>query len=370
MRTKGEVRSIHIDSRRPGGTATTRRPHCTGQHEVLSYGFRGGTFFLATCRHTDLWAANGGLRVTADATPAEAQAESEALACLMSDKHRLYGTGFCGAKLVVPGAPDRRALLDAVAYALQDLRGAVLTGCDMGTGLDDMRDLGSTTPHVLSCLDLPVDSNHATAYGVVGAIEATLPALSLKLSAARVLVHGTGKVGAAVARILAAAGATVYTHDLQAEAARIHGCIPVEDWESVGCDILSPCSGAGLIDPTLAGRIRCGAIVGAANRVLADEVRTAQILAARGILFIPEALSSAGAVICDSIEHYARHELRSASPGAAYGFVQHLVRAKVEGTIERIERTRELPLQAIPHLFEPPTAIPCGQAFRAERTSG
>lgn len=232
----------------PAGAALARRPHCTGEHQVLHYAFEGGSFFVATCRHEAQGPANGGLRIISGATPAEARATSEALACLMSDKHRLYNTGFSGAKLVVPGLRDRRALLDTVARALQELRGEVFTGCDMGTDHEDMKYLGAATPYVLSCLELPLDPNHATAHGVVGAIDAGLTALSLELPSASVLVHGTGKVGAEVARILAAAGATVYTHDLNMEAARIPGCIPVQEWERVDCDILSTCSGAGLID--------------------------------------------------------------------------------------------------------------------------
>ncbi|MFF2521406.1 NAD-glutamate dehydrogenase [Streptomyces liangshanensis] len=59
-----------------------------------------------------------------------------------------------------------------------------------------------------------------------------------------------------------------------------------------------------LVDPALAGRLRCGAVIGSANAVLAEEDTTARILRRRGIDPVPTPLTGAGVVIVDSIEHY------------------------------------------------------------------
>ena len=59
----------------------------------------------------------------------------------MSAKHKTYNTGFAGAKVVCAAdkpvadwtAADRETLLEATASLLEELDGAMYTGCDMNT---------------------------------------------------------------------------------------------------------------------------------------------------------------------------------------------------------------------------------------------
>ena len=84
---------------------------------------------------------NGGLRVWNYADKAAATKEAEGLAVAMSAKHKTYNTGFAGAKVVCAAdkpvadwtAADRETLLEATASLLEELDGAMYTGCDMNT---------------------------------------------------------------------------------------------------------------------------------------------------------------------------------------------------------------------------------------------
>lgn len=273
--------------------------------------------------------ANGGLRVVPErlADPA-ARALCRRLAVEMLAKHRLHHTGFWGAKMLVTGA-DRvdDELLRAVAVVLESWRGGLYTGADMGVTAQDMARLAQLSPYVLNAVGSRVQPNAATAHGVLGAVDAWAGG---PVAGLRVLVHGVGKVGRVLAQELAAAGATVLTCDLAPGAAEVPGCRPVQDWAAEPVDLLLPCSVADLIGPQLAGRLRCGAIIGSANAVLAHEAVTRAVLRGRGIEYLPGPLVNAGAVIVDSIEHYAPAAFRAAEPGRVYGFVRGTVRRAVQ----------------------------------------
>ena len=64
----------------------------------------------------------------------------------------------------------------------------------------------------------------------------------------------------------------------------------------VPCDVFSPCALGGILHDLTLGRLRCRAVVGAANNVLARS-RHGQLLHERGILYVPDILASAGAII-------------------------------------------------------------------------
>ncbi|MFC1430221.1 hypothetical protein ACEZDB_06040 [Streptacidiphilus sp. N1-3] len=247
--------------------------------------------------------ANGGLRVRAHGPDVpHAWPLSRRLATEMLLKHRLHHTGFWGAKMVVTGAEAvDDELLALVASVLDSHTGALYTGADMGVTADQMERLSRMTPYVLNAVGSSVEPNSATAHGVLGAIEAWARGAVAGL---RVLVHGTGKVGGVLAGALAAAGAIVLTCDTAPGAADLPGCRAVLDWAAEEVDLLVPCSVSDLIDPSLARRLRCGAVIGSANAVLADE-----------------------AVIVDSIEHYAPRAFHEASPERVYTFVRETVRA-------------------------------------------
>jgi leucine dehydrogenase len=103
--------------------------------------------------------ANGGLRVLNYPSDEACIADGQRLAGLMTHKHDLYGTGFAGGKIVARAAePDavKDELISVTAELLESLDGAMITGCDLNTSLEDMERLTALTPHVLAAVGSPV----------------------------------------------------------------------------------------------------------------------------------------------------------------------------------------------------------------------
>ncbi|MEU3062837.1 hypothetical protein [Streptomyces subrutilus] len=267
---------------------------------------------------------NGGLRVVTGAPPSGgARRLGRRLAVEMLLKHRLHHTGFSGAKLLVTGAAGvDEELLAWIAAVLGQHAGRLYTGADMGVTAVDMERLARLSPYVLNAVGSRAEPHASTAAGVRGAVEAWARG---PVAGMRVLVHGAGKVGAVLAAELAAAGAGVLVHDRDPAAAEVPGCTAVRDWTGAEVDVFVPCSVSDLVDPALARTLRCGAVIGSANAVLADEEATLRVLAERGILYLPTPLVGAGAVIVDSIEYYAPEAFRLAEPHEVYAFVRATV---------------------------------------------
>ncbi len=286
--------------------------------------------------------ANGGLRLLPYANDAAAVAEGVLLAERMALKHDLYATGFSGGKIVArasePASAKARVL--RITRALLDaLDGGMLTGCDLNVSAADMELLARRSPWVLAAVGHRVDASAATAHGVLGAFQAsvaTLPGGPVE----RVVVHGIGAVGCVVAEELVARGYDVRTVDRD-PSRTVAGALPVpaHRWAAEAADAHVLCSATGLIDDVLAARLATRLVVSGANAPFSSAGAEA-ILAQRGARVLPDALANAGAVVVDSIEHYARSTWRRARPGDVYDFVRTLHRRKVALFWDRAERER------------------------------
>jgi leucine dehydrogenase len=331
----------------------------------------GIQFFVAHDNGTRQMPGNGGLRIKFYSSTTDGGQECKRLAKVMTHKHSLYHTGFTGAKLVAVADPrtvDKSELLKPVATALNELGGSIYTGCDMNTTEDDMEYLRQATPYVLASLGSSIDSNRATAHGAFSSI---LGLCRGNLGGRKVLVHGTGGVGANLAQLLAQCGATVFTYDLFPERADLPGCINLShqaDIWSIECDVFAPCSDSNLITEEVAASLNCEWIAGSANAPIAGE-NAYRMLARRGIKFVPEALTSAGAVICDSVEQYNPAAFFSAEPYEMYCFVEDLVRAKTNQFLDVLAAEGCSELETMNWLYEDRNQSPCGTRFRtAART--
>lgn len=211
----------------------------------------------------------------------------------------------------------------------------------------------------------PADANASTGHGVFGSIQGALDSRG-GVAGKTFLVKGTGKVGSVTAQLLAGAGGRVLTYDINAAAADIPGCENVShmDWRDVECDVFVPCSVSGFINEDVASRLKCSLVIGASNVPFADGAALSALLA-RGIDFVPEAVSSAGAVLGDSIELYAADAYRHARPSQVYAFVRSLTRQKTRELFEAAaERGRPAAL-CLGDVEEDPSSEPCGTRFRA-----
>ena len=81
------------------------------------------------------------------------------------------------------------------------------------------------------------------------------------------------------------------------------------------CDVLSPCALGGTLDAVTIPRLRCRAVVGAANNQL-DGPGADRELAARGILYAPDFVANAGGIIniAEEFTGYDRERARSCAP--------------------------------------------------------
>jgi leucine dehydrogenase len=277
--------------------------------------------------------ANGGLRLLSYDSDATCKADGHRLASLMTNKHSLYGTGFAGGKVVARAdnpAAVKDELINVTAELLESLDGAMITGCDLNTSLEDMERLTALTPHVLAAVGSPVDASSATAFGTIGAVEAVLKAGLDKATPGRALVHGCGAVGGPVAKALIASDWKVFTVDMDPARAEIAGAIPLDpgsDWWDQELELLLPCSISGLLTAEISEALQVKAVIPAANAPFA-ETALAEQLRQRGVRVLPDPLVNAGAVIADSIERFAPEAWKQASPEQVYAFVRQAVRER------------------------------------------
>ncbi|MGF1510404.1 MAG: glutamate dehydrogenase [Myxococcota bacterium] len=316
--------------------------------------------------------ANGGTRYQFYPSDTDAVADAFALCEHMKVKHRLYRTGFRGAKVVARQTgpiSDKTLLRAALVELLTEFDGRLFTGCDLNTDLEDMQHVQRSAPFVLAALGSDIDPGRATGEGVVASLVGALRELEPRGFATpeRFLVLGCGATGSVVARRLRDAGARVLTYDIRSERADIPGCenvSAVPDWASLPHDVLLPCSASRLIDHHVARRLTCRLIVGASNDPITEAAE--RILDGREILWVPDPVSNAGAVVVDSIEHYASATLRTTDPADVYRFVGELLGGQTQRLVKSsLEDRRSMRL-----LVEAQTEVrdigpPCGMSFPA-----
>ncbi len=254
--------------------------------------------------------ALGGCRMWDYGTEEDALVDALRLSRGMTYKAALAGLACGGGKAVIIGDPSSmktERLLRAYGNIIDSLGGRYITAEDVGTTPADMAMVSRETQWVAglpSELGGSGDPSPATARGVMNAMRAVAEHLwgSDELSGRTVAVQGVGKVGSSlVARLTKTGAATVITDVDQIAAERVaaeHGSevVGLDEIYDVDCDIFSPCAlGASLNERTIP-RLRCAAIVGAANNQLATD-EDADRLVARDILYAPDFVVNAGGII-------------------------------------------------------------------------
>ncbi len=228
--------------------------------------------------------AFGGIRIRPYESEQAALDDALGLARAMSRKVVMAGLGAGGAKTVLVAPPaDRAAAVQALGAFIESLGGRYHCGPDMGFTAEDEANLRKHTQH-LACT---VGLGEATARGVRVAMQAIIEPRT-------VAVQGLGAVGMPLARMLAADGVRVIASDLE----------PSDEFETVApdaiydvrCDVFAPCAAGGVLDEARVARLRCRVVCGGANNPLTDD-DVADVLDERGIVYVPDFLANAGAVI-------------------------------------------------------------------------
>ncbi|MFL5816082.1 MAG: Glu/Leu/Phe/Val dehydrogenase dimerization domain-containing protein [Conexibacter sp.] len=208
------------------------------------------------------------------------------------------------------GARRRAALLD-FGDAVETLGGRYLTAEDVGIGSRDMPVMAQRTSHVTGLATArggSGDPSPFTAIGVEAAIRTVCERLfgSRSLEGRMIAVLGLGHVGSRVARLCARAGAQLVVTDVDPGKRALAEQLGAR-WTTPGraltakVDVLSPCALGAVFDAETVPRLRCRAIAGAANNQLATE-GSAELLAARGILWAPDFVVNAGGIVNIAVE--------------------------------------------------------------------
>jgi leucine dehydrogenase len=270
----------------------------------------------------------GGIRTHPYGSLREGVVAAARLARAMTVKSALAGLDAGGAKAVVldHAGLDRERAFEVLGERIEELAGLFRTAGDLGTTASDLAAVARTTRYVhtetetlseavahglVRCMEACVRAREAApiveAAPVVGAgdgaqVPGSHEGRPPTLAGLRVAVEGCGVIGAAVAEELARAGATVLVADLDEgrarSVARDSGATvvpPAALWEAE-VDIVAPCAMGGTVTERRASEVRAWAVCGAANNQLASEA-VAEVLRGRDVLFVPDVIASAGAVI-------------------------------------------------------------------------
>jgi leucine dehydrogenase len=278
--------------------------HWHSEQLVLCHDDALGLRAVIAINDTTLGPGLGGVRCVRYPSDVAAITEAQRLAAAMTLKNAFAGLPYGGAKSVIlapdPGA-DRRALMQRFGEFVIRTGGAYLPGVDMGTSVDDLQAMADIGADV-SCND--EDPSPWTALGVAAAVRAVIEHVDQRqgIAGARVLIQGAGHVGASLARDLAGDGARIILADIDEQRAAALAAELGAETVAPGavidteCDVFAPCSVAKVITPETVARLHCRMIAGAANDTLSDNV-CAEMLAQRGITYVPDFVSNAGGVI-------------------------------------------------------------------------
>jgi len=270
---------------------------------------------------TRMGPAFGGIRLHAYPAPEDALRDALDLAQAMTLKCAMAGVPGGGGKTVIVARPDldRAAAYRLVGRFVELMGGRYYTGPDVGTDAADLEVVARHTSYVARPGEGgPGPLAEPTALGVFAGISATARRLGFDdLDGVAVAVQGLGDVGYRLSEMLRSAGARLIVADLRGErAARAADelgaeVVSVDDVAFAACDVFAPCALGGVIDEGVAARLRARAVAGSANNVLADAA-TGAAMFERGVLFAPDFVINAGALI-----HGALYHIDGASPPPA-----------------------------------------------------
>jgi len=307
------------DAAMPVGLAAEHElPPLDHEELVVRRGRRSGLVTAVAVHSTVLGPSLGGCRMWTYADVRDGVRDVLRLSRAMTFKAAVADLPMGGGKGVIilepgmrlTGRRRRDALLD-FGETVEQLGGRYLTAEDVGISSRDMAVIAEATSFVTG---LAVgrggsgDPSPFTAVGVELAIGATLAAAfgSGELRGRSIAVIGLGHVGSRVATRLARAGASLVVADVDeskrvvAERLGARWATP-DDALFADVDVVAPCALGGLLDAATVEGLRCRAIAGAANNQLASD-DVAELLQARGILWAPDFVVSAGGIVNISVE--------------------------------------------------------------------
>jgi len=258
--------------------------------------------------NTKLGPALGGVRSWNYNNFEEQKTDALRLAEAMTLKNSLCGINFGGGKATLNLRDIKKTpeLYQSYAEAVEALKGDYLTAGDVNTFKEDLIECSKITKYVYG---INVETSAPTSVGIFNAIRSTNYFINSNndIKNIHVAISGVGKVGGKLAKLLVEAGARVTAASINPELINelkneinIMEVSP-ENLYKTSCDIISPCALGGAINVTTRGKLKCKAIVGAANNQL-DNSKTGEWLLKNNIVYSPDYLVNSGGVIAIASE--------------------------------------------------------------------
>lgn len=275
---------------------------------------KSGLHAIISLNNTALGPALGGIRFYPYTSFEEGLRDALRLSKGMTYKSAISGLGLGGGKCVVffdPKKPKPKALLKALAEAVNSLEGQYICAADYGCSKEDILELRKTTKYIVGVAHSKSSGDPApfTAWGTIWGIEATLKKVFGDESAKgkNIIIQGLGNVGRIILDHFFWQGADISVADIDnskvMEAITKYGVkpLPIDEVMYQPCDLFVPCATGGLFSYETIPFLKCRAIAGCANnQLLSDE--DAFRLGQKGVVYAPDFVINAGGVINVSYE--------------------------------------------------------------------
>ena len=263
---------------------------------------------IVAIHNTKLGPALGGVRSWSYNNLEEQLNDALQLSKAMSFKNSVCGINFGGGKAVinlknVKKTPD---LYESYGELVDQLNNTYITAGDVGTSMEDLISINKATKYVSG---IKLETSAPTAKGIFIAMGTALKFFNNKeLNESTVAISGVGKVGSKLSKLLFDKNANLIVSNIgrksidQLKKDKIS--FVESDINSIfehRCDIISPCALGGVINSETKKKLKCKAIIGAANNQL-DNQETALWLKEHNIFYAPDYLVNSGGVIAISCE--------------------------------------------------------------------
>jgi leucine dehydrogenase len=307
---------------------------------------------------TRLGPATGGTRFWNYATDEEALTDVLRLSQNMTYKNAVAGLDLGGGKAIIIGdnkLEDRERLFRAHGRVVETLGGRFITAEDVGTSPSDMGYVHLETSHVFG-----MTGQDPAPWTAEGVFEGTRAAAKYKwgsseLSGRTVALQGCGNVGGSLARLLHSAGAKLILSDVDADrveqlAQDLDASVtPPDRIFSAEADIFAPCAMGGILNDDTIPQLNVQIIAGGANNQLLEQ-RHAEGIAAKGILYAPDYVTSSGGVIMGAAQMFGWTEARIREKIRGIGetllSVFDMAKSRNTTTAQAADRLAEMRLQS------------------------
>lgn len=285
-----------------------------------------GAFVHRTCRGQGA----GGVRYWHYSTIEDYLRDGLRLSKGMTRKNALAGLWWGGGKGVMAHNPEidkhdpriRTSIYREYGELMTSIRGCYVTAEDVGTNVEDMANIFSST-RFTTCIpaDLGGSGNPSipTARGVICGMEAALEFNQEgTLEGKTVAVQGMGNVGGPLIRYLFEKKVKkVIASDINTELVkRLKNELKNETLDAkvvergdnsiltTECDILAPCATGAVLNPRTIPKIKARIVCGAANNQLEDSERDDRLLFEEHVLYIPDFLANRMGIVNCANEQY------------------------------------------------------------------